>query len=190
MSRPKDSKMRRLILLTAFVALSLDGSALAGEAGTPPGGDVRVAVDWAMTYDCSGPPTAFPIANWPGALHGVLGLNRDRSYAMELSFSGLGSPAWSLRWEGRLGGAPMQTRGGSAELRVGGPHRLRAIFHEPNNDIVWDVDADANGCQVTIANRLRPGRTDYTLYNGDPRDELRFTHCTAIRTASATCTAQ
>lgn len=181
--------MRRLILLTALALLSADGSAPAIATGAAPG-DLIVSVDWAFTFDCAGPPTAFPVANWPGALHGVLDLNPDRSYAMELSFSSFGSPGWTLRWQGRLGGAPMLTRGGSGELRVGGPRRLRAIFHEPNNDIVWEVDADANSCQVTIDNRLRPGRSDYTLYNGEPRDEVRFTHCSAVHTVSASCTAR
>jgi hypothetical protein len=147
------------------------------------------SVDWAMTVDCSGPPLAFPIAGWPGALHGVLGLNRDRSYSIELNFAFFGAP-WTLRWEGRLGAAPVQTRGGAAELRVAGQHELRMIFHEPNNDIIWNVDMDESGCRVSVDSPLHAGETVYTLYNGHPRDDLRYAHCSAVRTVSATCTAR
>jgi hypothetical protein len=155
-----------------------------------PTGDMVVSVDWAMNVDCSGPEMPFPIAKWPVALHGVLGLNRDRSYSIELNFALAFGQPYTLRWEGRLGAAPAQTRGGAAELRVGGQHELRMIFHEPNNDIIWNVDADESGCRLSVDQQLHPGKTDYTLYNGDPRDEFRFGHCSAVRTVSATCAAR
>jgi hypothetical protein len=155
-----------------------------------PTGDMVVSIDWAMTFDCAGPPLPFPIANWPGALHGVLGLNRDRSYSIELNYAATFGPPLTLRWQGRLGATPVQTRGGTAELRVGGPRSLRTIVHEPNNDLVFNVDADESGCRLSVNSQLHPGKTDYTLYVDDPRDEFRYAHCSAIRTVSATCTAR
>jgi hypothetical protein len=155
-----------------------------------PTGDMVVSFDWAMTFDCAGPPIPFPVANWPGTLHGVLGLNQDRSYSIKLHYELPFGQPWTLRWDGRLGAAPVQTRGGTAELRVGGPRSLRTIFHEPNNDLVFNVDADESGCRLTVDSQLHPGKTDYTLYNGLPEDDLRYAHCSAIRTVSATCTAR
>ena len=148
-----------------------------------------VSVDWAANVDCIRRFGA-PISYWPIEVKGVFGLNQDRSYSMELNFFGFLMPSWTLHWDGRLGGAPVQTRGAAGELRVAGPHRLRAIFHEPNNDIVWNVDADPNGCQVTVEAQLHPGKSVYTLYNGDPEEEFRYQNCPAVRTVSATCTAR
>jgi hypothetical protein len=144
-----------------------------------------------MTFDCGGPPMAFPVTGWPGTLHGALGLNEDRSYSIVLSYDYFLGMPWTLHFEGRLGGAPMQTRGGSAELRVAGQHGLRAIFHEPNNDLVFNVDADESGCRMTVDSQLHAGKADYTLYNGhNELDDLRFTHCSAVHTVAATCQAQ
>jgi hypothetical protein len=161
----------------------------AAPAEPAPAGDMVVSVDWLANVDCIR-RMGSPIHNWPVKVRGVFGLNRDRSYSMELNFSGFLMRSWTLSWDGRLGGAPVQTRGAAAELRVGGPHSLRAIFHEPNNDIVWNVDVDESGCRATVNAQLHPGKTVYTLYNGDPQEEFRYQNCPAIRTNAATCTAR
>ena len=72
-----------------------------------------VSVDWLANVDCIR-RMGSPISHWPIEVKGVFGLNRDRSYSMELNFSGFLMRSWTLRWEWRLGSAPMQTRGGAA----------------------------------------------------------------------------
>jgi hypothetical protein len=151
---------------------------------------MRVSFDWHVAVDCTGPTVMFPVTGWPAELKGALALNPDRSYSIELSRYGLGMPPWTLSWQGRLGGPLTQTRGGTAELRVGGLHSLRAIFHEPNNEIVLNVDVDESGCRLNPEPQLHRGKTAYTVYNGDPRDDFRYELCPAIRTVSATCEAR
>ena len=181
--------------LTLFLPGLAQGSGSSRPLATAPSqpaptGDVRISFDWAMTFDCGGPPMPFAVTEWPGALHGVLGLNRDRSYSIDLNYQAFLGTAWTLRWDGRLGGRPVQMRGGAAELRVAGPHSLRAIVHEPNNDVIINVDADQSNCRLAVDSRLHPGKTEHTFYSGLPEDEDRFYHCSGIRTVAASCQAQ
>jgi len=195
--------VRRAVASAIVAAVAIAAPALAKGGGggqTPPvsaasaeaamAGDIRISFDWAMTVDCTGPTVGFPITYWPAGLNGTLVLDQSRSYSIVLNFGGLGMPGWTLRWEGQLGRAPALTRGGSAELRVAGQHTLKAILHEPNNDVVFNVDADENGCRLTVEPQLHPDKTIYTLYNGDARDDFRFENCSAVRTVAATCHAQ
>jgi hypothetical protein len=97
--------------------------------------------------------------------------------------SGTGIPTGHLQWNGRLGGRPTVTAGGTAELRVAGPHSLRAIWREPhNNDVFMDLNAEGQSCSVSVNVKLHPGQTVYTLYNG-----RNFENCPAIRIVQATC---
>ena len=103
---------------------------------------------------------------------------------MELSMSGLGIPTGLLRWNGQLGGRPTTTPGGTAELRVAGPHGLRAIWRQPHNDIFMDPVADQQSCRVSVDVKLHRGQTVYTLYNG-----RNFENCPEIRIVQAICKA-
>lgn len=140
--------------------------------------------NWQVRIGCDGPTVSFPIRNWPAQVNGKASLLANRSTSMELSMSGLGIPTGLLRWNGRLGGRPTTTAGGTAELRVAGPHGLRAIWRQPHNDIVMDLMADQQSCRVSVDVKLHPGQTVYTLYNG-----RNFENCPEIRIVQATCKA-
>jgi hypothetical protein len=141
-------------------------------------------IDWQIRIGCDGPTVLFPIRNWPAQVEGTATLSPDRSTSMELAISGLGIPKGAVRWDGRLGGRPTSTPGGTAELKVTGPHSLRAIWREPHNDIFMDFVADQQTCKLSVDVKLHPRETFYTLYNG-----RNFENCPEIRTVSATCQA-
>jgi len=101
-----------------------------------------------------------------------------------LTISGFAIPTGTLSWNGQLGGRPASTAGGTAELRVTGPHGLRAIWRQPHNDILMDLVADQQSCRVSVDVRLHPGQTVYSLYNG-----RNFENCPEIRIVQATCKA-
>jgi hypothetical protein len=140
--------------------------------------------NWQIRIGCDGPTVAFPIRNWPAEVNGKASLLPNRSTSMELSMSGLGIPTGLLRWNGQLGGRPTTTPGGTAELRVAGPHGLRAIWRQPHNDIFMDLVADQQSCRVSVDVKLHRGQTVYTLYNG-----RNFENCPEIRIVQATCKA-
>ncbi len=148
------------------------------------GDGMHFKIDWQIRIGCDGPTVLFPIRDWPAQVEGDVSLSSDRSTSMELTISGLGIPTGVARWDGRLGGKPTTTAGGTGELRVTGPHSLRAIWRQPHNDIFLDFAADQQSCNLSVDVKLRRGETFYTLYNG-----RNFENCPEIRTVSATCQA-
>jgi hypothetical protein len=152
----------------------------------PASGDDAMHFDfnWQLLIGCDGPTVSFPIRNWPAEVSGKASLLSNRTTSMELSMSGLGIPTGQLRWNGQLGGRPTTTAGGTAELRVAGPHSLRAIWRLPHNDIVMDLTADQQSCRVSVDSTLPTGQTVYTLYNG-----RNFENCPEFRVVQASCKA-
>jgi hypothetical protein len=138
--------------------------------------------NWKLRIGCDGPTVAFPIRDWPAEVNGKASLLSDRSTSFEVSMSGTGIPTGHLQWNGRLGGRPTVTAGGTAELFVAGPHSLRAIWRQPHNDIFMNLNAEGQSCSVSVNVKLHPGQTVYTLYNG-----RNFENCPAIRIVRATC---
>jgi hypothetical protein len=140
--------------------------------------------NWQLRIGCDGPTVAFPIRNWPAEVNGKASLATNRSTSMEVTMSGLGIPTGQLRWDGKLGGRPTTTPGGTAELRVAGPNTLRAIWRQPHNDIFMDLTADQQSCKVSVDVKLHRGETVYTLYNG-----RNYENCPEIQIVRATCKA-
>jgi hypothetical protein len=140
--------------------------------------------NWQLLIGCDGPTVAFPVRNWPAELSGKASLLPDRSTSMELSMSGLGIPKGDLSWNGKLGGRPATTAGGTAELRVAGPHSLRAIWRQPHQDIFFVLTADQQSCTMTVDVKLHPGQTIYTLYNG-----RNYENCPEFQIVQTTCKA-
>jgi hypothetical protein len=167
--------MKRLFLFSAFALLMSEPSAQSDDA-------IHFDFNWQLRIGCDGPTVAFPIRDWPAEVNGKASLLPDRSTSFEVSMSGTGIPTGHLQWNGRLGGRPTVTAGGTAELRVAGPHSLRAIWREPHNDVFMDLNAEGQSCSVSVNVKLHPGQTVYTLYNG-----RNFENCPAIRIVQATC---
>ena len=163
--------------LAACLSLASASPMLADDA-------MHLDFNWQVRIGCDGPTVSFPIRDWPAQVTGKASLLPNRSTSMELSMSGVGIPTGQLRWDGQLGGRPTTTAGGTAELRVAGPHTLRALWRQPHNDIVMDLTADPQSCRVSVSARLHPGQTVYTLYNG-----RNFENCPEFRVVRATCKA-
>jgi len=161
--------------------LSLLASMVASAAS---GDGMHFDFNWQVRIGCDGPTVTFPIRNWPAEVKGTATLLPNRSTSFDLAISGLGIPTGTLSWKGQLGGRPTTTAGGMAELRVTGPHSLRAIWRQPHNDIFMDLSADQQSCRASVDVKLHPGQTVYTLYNG-----RNFENCPEIRIVEATCKA-
>jgi hypothetical protein len=167
----------RLFLFCVLAVLLSASSVLADDA-------MHFDFNWQLRIGCDGPTVAFPIRDWPAQVDGKASLLPNRSTSFELAMSGTGIPTGHLSWNGRLGGRPTVTAGGTAELRVSGPHSLRAIWRQPHNDIFMDLAAEGEACSVAVNVKLHPGHTVYTLYNG-----RNFENCPEIRIVRATCKA-
>ena len=64
-----------------------------------------------------------------------------------------------------------------------GRNTLRAVRDYPNNQIIVTMTVRGRACTVTIDQRLKPGRKQYTFYNGSglsycSRPTITRTSCT------------
>jgi hypothetical protein len=119
-----------------------------------------------------------PVRNFPfhGEGTGVLSVDRTATLDMDSNVEG------KVRLNAKLGGAPMEAPGGSASLHVLGRHTLRAVREYPNNIIVINMTVRGSACSMTIENKLKPGKHQYTFYNGSSlsycdRPEIIHSEC-------------
>jgi hypothetical protein len=82
-----------------------------------------------------------------------------------------------------LGDKPTDAPGGSASLHVAGKHTLRAIRDYPNNYIVVNLTVIGKSCSMTIENRLKPGKRQYTFHTA-----VGIAYCSKPRIIRAECT--
>lgn len=143
------------ILFSAIVAAAILALPVSGEAA---GQQVRAKFSFDGLATCQQPAvTNFPIH---GEGTGVLSTDRTASLDMNSTVEG------RVQYQAKLGGAPMEAPLGSASLRVVGRHTLRAVRDYPNNYIAINMTVRGSNCAVTIENRLKPGKRQYTFYNG------------------------
>jgi hypothetical protein len=119
--------------------------------------------------DCQSPP----IANLPIHAEGTGTLTLDRHASLDVDSTVAGAE----HYETRLGGRATEAEAGSASLRVLGKHHIQAVRSYPNNILVADINVIGKGCTLTVDNRLKPGKREYTFttrfgglaYCGRPR---------------------
>jgi|SRR4051812_45724901 hypothetical protein len=141
-------------LIAAIAALTLAMLSFASEAA-----QLRAKFSFDGLATCTNPP----ISNFPihGEGTGVLSTDRTASLDMNSTVEG------RVEYRAKLGGAPMEAPAGSASLRVVGRQTLRAVRDYPNNQIIITMTVRAGGaCSMTIDQRLKPGKREYTFYNG------------------------
>jgi hypothetical protein len=63
-------------------------------------------------------------------------------------------------------GRKIEAPGGSTTLNVVGRHTLRAVRDFPNNITIVTMTIRGNQCSMTLDDRLKPGRHEYTFYSG------------------------
>lgn len=145
-------KTRIAFAIAAFAALMLPMLPASSEAA----GQLRVKFSFDGLATCQNPPVSnFPIH---GEGTGVLSADRSASLDMNSTIEG------RVEYRAKLGGAPQEAPAGSAALHVVGRQTLRAVRDYPNNQIIMTVRGSA--CTMTIDQRLKPGKREYTFYNG------------------------
>ncbi len=163
-------KARTAFAIAAFAALMLPMLPVSGDAA----GQLRVKFSFDGLATCQNPP----ISNFPihGEGTGVLSTDRTASLDMNSTVEG------RVEYRAKLGGAPMEAPAGSASLRVVGRQSLRAVRDYPNNQIIITMTVRGGACTMTIDQRLKPGRREYTFYNGSgvsicSRPQITRTSC-------------
>jgi hypothetical protein len=125
------------------------------------GAGINFKLDFDAMVDCTQPIAARNLTVH-GSGTGVL--NLDKSGSADLNLSGAVSS--TIHFEGRLGQGAAPAPGGSAQFRVVGRNRLRLTWDLPNNQLSTVIAISGRGCSAVVDSRLKPGRAQYTLYDG------------------------
>jgi hypothetical protein len=147
-------KNRTAYLIAALAASTLMIPISSEAAGT----SLRAKFSFDGLATCQQPA----ITNFPIHGEGTGELSTDRTAKLDMNSNVEGQ----VRLNAKLGGKPMEAPGGSASLRVSGRHTLRAVRDYPNNTIIINMTVVGNSCAMTLENRLKPGKRQYTFYNG------------------------
>lgn len=167
------AQMRSTVL--AFVLLTVSGPALAQS------GSINLKSTMNMSFDCETP--------WRVKNFGVTGrltatLNPDKTATADLKISGFMLDG-DVHFDARLGRGASPAPGGTSQLRILGSNRLRGIWSLPNHDMILDIVASGSSCSVNLALKLKPGKTQYSMFGGQ-----KFYYCSAARLVRTTCDAQ
>jgi hypothetical protein len=145
-------------LRTISFAAAMAAAILAIPASCEAAAQLRARFSFEGLATCQNPPiTNFPIR---GEGEGVLSTDRSATLDMNSSVEG------RVQYQAKLGGAAMAAPEGSASLRVLGRHTLRAVRDYPNNQIIITMTVRGSACTMTIDQKLKPGKKQYTFYNG------------------------
>ncbi len=127
--------------------------------------------------NCENPP----VQNFPVHTEGTAVLSTDRNASLDMNSNSEGR----VQLNAKLGGRPTEAPGGSASVSVAGRHTLRAIRDYPNNYTVVNLTIIGNSCSMTIENRLKPGKRQYTFYTSVgiaycSKPQITRTECSAF----------
>jgi hypothetical protein len=167
--------MNTMGLKTIYFGVAMAATILTVPVTCEAAGQIRARFSFDGLATCQNPP----ISNFPirGEGEGVLSTDRSATLDMNSTVEG------RVQYQAKLGGAPMAAPEGSASLRVVGRHTLRAVRDYPNNQIIITMTVRGNACTMTIDQRLKPGKKQYTFYNGSglsycSRPIITRTECT------------
>jgi hypothetical protein len=164
-------RIKRLYLIAA-VAFSM---LLLTQSADAAGSQIRARFTFEGVATCQQPP----ISNFPIHGEGTGVLSTDRSASLDMNSTVEGR----VQYQAKLGGKPTEAPAGSASLSVVGRHTLRAVRDYPNNQIIITMNIRGSACSMTIDQRLKPGKKQYTFYNGSgisycSRPIFTHTECT------------
>lgn len=145
-------------LTSTHIFLVLAASILMTPVSGQAAGQLRAKFSFDGLANCDNPP----IRNFPIRGEGTGVLSTDRSATLDMNSNVEGS----LQINAKLGGAPTEAPGGSASIRVVNRRTLRAVRDYPNNVIIINMIVRGNSCTMTLENRLKPGKRQYTFFNG------------------------
>lgn len=144
-------------LTSTYIFLVLAASILMTPVSSQ-AGQLRAKFSFDGLANCDNPP----VRNFPIHGEGTGVLSTDRSATLDMNSNVEGS----LRINAKLGGAPSEAPGGSASIRVVNRSTLRAVRDYPNNVIIINMVVRGNNCTMTLENRLKRGKRQYTFFNG------------------------
>ena len=153
----------------AFGAAILAGLLVLPASCFAAGTVIKAKFSYDGVADCENPSVKDFAIHTEGT--GVLTLDRHASLDVDSTVAG------REHYETTLGGKATEAEAGSASLRVLGKHHLQAIRSYPNNILVADIVVNGKSCSLTVDNRLKPGKRQYTFttrfgglaYCGRPR---------------------
>jgi hypothetical protein len=158
----------------AIIAL---GSLLAANAFAQTS-SVRFQIGGTARVDCDRP---VKVKNFPLGVEGRGVLNSDRSTTADLEFR-KAIFVDKIHFDGRLGAGRTPAPYGSAEVHVTGPDRLHLVWSLPNNDVTLDVVVRGKSCSANLGYRLKPGKREYSFYDG-----YRLEYCAKPRVEQIRC---
>ena len=151
-----DSMLARYLALAVGLMFSTAGMA------AQPSPLVNFQIAFTGHVDCYRP---IAINNVPITGSGAGTMYTDGSASADLTQTAFVLSS-TVHFEGRLG-RPAPAPGGTAQVRVAGPHRLLLIWDLPNNQMVVTVNVTSNTCTARFVANLKPGKTEYTLFDGN-----------------------
>jgi len=116
---------------------------------------VRAQFSYDGTANCERPS----VSNFPIHYEGTGTLSPDRRAFLDLESNVNGRESYDVR----LGARPTAANEGSASLRVLSRHSLRAVRDYPNNIMIVDIKVVGTACTISVENRLKPGKRQYTF---------------------------
>jgi hypothetical protein len=139
---------------------------------------VNFNISFTGRVDCHQP---IAMNNIPIRGEGTGTLHPDGSATAELTQTAIVLSS-TVRFRGRLGAAPSPAPGGTSQIRVAGRDSLRLIWNLPNNQLVVHVQVRGQSCSARFEPILRPGKTQYTLFDGST-----YHYCGRPRAERSSC---
>lgn len=144
----------RLALIAFGLTLSSQGMAQPSS--------VSFKISFGGQVDCMQP---IQMNNIPIRFDGSGTLNADGTGTADLTETAF-VLSTTIHFDGRLGAKPKPGPGGSTQARVAGPHGLLLTWNLPNNQFLLRISVAGRSCSASLDSRLKPGRAQYTLFDG------------------------
>jgi hypothetical protein len=162
-------QLNQMMLRGALLAVALLFCCAAGwptaisSAAMAQGGAVNFQIAFTGHVDCHRP---FAISGVPISGSGTGTMTTDGNVTADLTETAF-VLSTRIHFEGRLGARANPAPGGTAQVRVAGKNRLLLIWNLPNNQMIVGVTVHGSSCSATFEPRLKPGMSEYTLFDGN-----------------------
>ena len=141
---------------------------------------VNFRIGFNGTVDCQSP---IALSNVPISGEGTGQINTDGTASADVTQTAF-VLSTRIHFEGRLG-RPTDAPGGTAITRVSGKNSLKLMWNLPNNQLVVNIAVRGQSCSASFAAILKPGKTQYTLFDGNT-----YHYCSKPRVTSSNCQVQ
>lgn len=157
-------QVHRVLPRGALLAVALMfWSAAISSTAMAQGGAVNFQIAFTGHVDCHRP---FAISGVPISGSGTGTMTTDGNVTADITETAFVLSS-RIHFDGRLGARANPAPGGTAQVRVAGKNRLLLIWNLPNNQMVVGVTVNGTSCSASFAANLKPGKTEYTLFDGN-----------------------